>query len=275
MADVNPKGPRTGHSNPGCYLSAVDDNCSTKLTHEHFLSKAILEIWRDQSGGVLVGGFPWLTEPKSLPPNALTGRILCDRHNEALSDLDQCALDFYRCLLNVPSHLREPGERKDELYMFSGPDLERWTIKLLAGLIASGNAILDGKKFEGAVPAFWLEVLLGRKQLPVGLGLGSLIAVGEPPKNVPRRIEFRPMFLKQDGARTPAGAELWINGLALGLVLVQLHDKSVAPWAANYLPHPHVIRYSGPSSSVTIMLAGNGWDEGSAIELGWLPDKIV
>ena len=30
--------------------------------------------------------------------------------------------------------------------MFSGPNLERWTIKLLTGQLESGNAMLDGKR---------------------------------------------------------------------------------------------------------------------------------
>jgi hypothetical protein len=39
LADVNPPGPRTGHANSGCYLSAIDDNCCEKLSREHFIKQ--------------------------------------------------------------------------------------------------------------------------------------------------------------------------------------------------------------------------------------------
>ena len=117
LADVNPPGARTNHTNPGCYLSAVDDNCCTKLSREHFVSKSILEILNIAGGsrGVLAEGFPWLKEPKPLPPEALASKVLCKRHNEGLGKLDGSALAFFQCLMNVPTRLREPTDKRHEL----------------------------------------------------------------------------------------------------------------------------------------------------------------
>src|SRR5690606_8730911 len=103
----------------------------------------------------------WLTEPRVLHPNnAAPSRILCARHNTALSGLDTCALRFFECLMNLPNHLREPRGKRDQLYMFSGPDLERWAIKAIIGLLASGNAMLNGAKKVSKIPPGWLEVLM-------------------------------------------------------------------------------------------------------------------
>jgi hypothetical protein len=275
IADVNPRGERTRYTNPGCYLSSVDDNCCTTLSLEHFLSKGILEVLHIVGGsrGVLLDGFPWQTEPRVLYPNvAAPSRILCARHNTGLSGLDKCALDFFRCLMDVPAHLRDPKGKRDKLVMFSGPNLERWTIKLLTGLLVSGNAGLDGQKIVSKVPAGWLEVLMGRKHLPPSIGLGSMMVPGGEPEKLPTRIQFRPIFYNDsDLIDEPVGAEIWIRNLALGLVLAHIPDRS-GTWAANFQPHANVIRYSGPSSSVTILLAGPGWDESTGVEIAWLPD---
>lgn len=112
-----------------------------------------------------VEGLPWLTEPRALPPDALASRILCDRHNEALSELDTCALKFFNCVMTVPKLLRASGRKRDHLFMFSGPNLERWMIKVLAGMLASGNSALANRStIRRRVPQGWLEVMLGRRR---------------------------------------------------------------------------------------------------------------
>jgi len=248
----------------------VDDNCGKVVNLEHFISKSILELIRVVGGsrGLFVDGFSWQTEPKTLFPKALAASyILCKRHNEALGPLDRHATRFYRYLMNVPKLLREPGRKRDHLRMFSGPDLERWMIKALAGLLASGNAVLNGQKIVTTIPPRWLNVLMGRQNPLPGTGLGSMVVPDAEPRDVPTRIDFRPMFRDPD---EPAGAAAWFNGLAFGLVLDYMPDRR-GMWAADYQPHANTFKFTGPSSSVTILLAGPGWDESTGVDMRWSP----
>jgi hypothetical protein len=156
--------------------------------------------------------------------------------------------------------------------MFSGPNLERWTIKLLTGLLVSGNAGLDGRKIVSKIPVPWLEVLMGRTQLPTNIGLGSMMVTGGPPQQIGGKIGFRPIFYTDSNyVDAPVGAEIWIRDLAFGLLLAHIPNRGET-WAANFEPHTNVIKYSGPSASVTIFLAGPGWDNANGVELHWSPD---
>ncbi len=273
MAKVDPPGARTNYAHPGCYLSPVDDNCSEHLNREHYLSESILEILDFEGGsrGVWVEGFPWLDAPKPLPPNAIASKILCERHNEGLSPLDTCALRFFQCLMAMPEQLRTPKGKRDQIYMFSGPDLERWTIKLLAGLLVSGNAMLDGNKIVSTVPPWWLEVLMGRKTLPPGAGFGSMDFVGRAPEKLRTHVAFGPVFYNDGSGDQPAGGTIFLNALSFGLVMMNIPNKA-GTWAEHFIAHANVIKMAGPRSSVTVLLSGPGWDQGSGVELAWTPD---
>jgi hypothetical protein len=276
VANVNPPGTRTNYAHAGCYLSAVDDNCSQNLSREHFVSKSILEVLDVAGGsrGVFMEGLPWLKGRKALPPDALASKILCERHNNALSPLDDAALRFFRCLMDLPRLLSTPGRKMHRLYMFSGIDLERWMIKLLAGLLVSGNATCDGKKkVVEALPRWWLEVLLGRKVLPPEIGLGTMEIVGRPPQNVPDSIAFAPLFYSESGVEEPAGATVWLRGLAFGLVLVNVPNK-VGTWVEHFLHHASLTKFVAATGSVTIFLAGEGWDMERGTTLNWSPDPV-
>ena len=41
--ETEPKGPRTGHSHPGCYARALAD-CSDKISREHYVSEKLLGL---------------------------------------------------------------------------------------------------------------------------------------------------------------------------------------------------------------------------------------
>ncbi len=48
---------------------------------------------------ITVGGFPWLGgKEKTLATKGLTSKILCDRHNSALSGLDEVGIRFFEKL---------------------------------------------------------------------------------------------------------------------------------------------------------------------------------
>lgn len=73
-----------------------------------------------------------------LPPVALASKVLCERHNSALSPLDTAATDLYAILRRINAELGdEAPTAPSETFTVGGVDLERWLLKALIGLAHS------------------------------------------------------------------------------------------------------------------------------------------
>jgi hypothetical protein len=93
----------------------------------------------------------------------MTAKVLCRRHNNALSPLDNTIGKFYEVLSGAHEG-REVGAHE-----FDGEDFERWAIKVLLGLVVSGTLFgTDGK--EATVPELYLSILFGDEDMPEGCG---------------------------------------------------------------------------------------------------------
>ena len=133
-----PPPPVTGFSNSSCFLSYTHD-CSKKISREHYISKVILDLF----GDVAIEGMPWQEEGQkiSLRPNALTAKILCTRHNTALSPLDQMGGAIFRAVRSALQHADRPSiSKKHEYFLIDGSILEMWGLKVLLGLAHGGLA---------------------------------------------------------------------------------------------------------------------------------------
>jgi hypothetical protein len=98
-------GGSTGYGHPGCYATALTD-CSTKLSREHYVSRAVLE---EISSQPLVSGLAFLGhEERRLPTSGLVGKMLCTRHNTVLHHLDSEALKVFRTLRRSRSTFGTP-----------------------------------------------------------------------------------------------------------------------------------------------------------------------
>jgi hypothetical protein len=142
-------------------------DCSPTLSREHFVSASLLNEL-NRHDGLRVSGFRWLEagQETMLPPNALASRILCDRHNSALSCVDEIAV-------NVFGAFNEKGAARSGrqlLYLFSGNDLERWILKILCGLVCS-RSLSTGNDADISIPEAWLRILFGGADFPEGQGL--------------------------------------------------------------------------------------------------------
>ena len=78
-----------------CYAKELG-KCSKVISGEHWLSANLLWI-NEPLGHVVIGGVPWLKQLKSqqLPISAVKSKILCTRHNSALSPLDVLGGRFF------------------------------------------------------------------------------------------------------------------------------------------------------------------------------------
>jgi hypothetical protein len=164
MLNTKPAGKRTDYSHPKCYARALED-CDQQITREHYISRKLLERFEDFEAD----GFAWLPEKKSLTATALQSKVLCKRHNEALSPLDDN-------ITNLDDMMRRLQDRKVVGNLaLDGEDLERWALKVMFGLFASGSSELVGTDGERvprstAIPRKHLRVLFGDARMPKRAG---------------------------------------------------------------------------------------------------------
>nr|WP_314433946.1 hypothetical protein [uncultured Brevundimonas sp.] len=90
--------------------------------------------------GLKVRGMPWQVEPvMETSADALTSKILCRRHNSALSPLDAHAQRAFLAFEAAQAHAGKASlSRKRLSLLISGEALELWAMKTIAGLFATG-----------------------------------------------------------------------------------------------------------------------------------------
>lgn len=169
---------KPGRRVPGCYADQ-DGTCEGGLSAEHYISRALLDALGDE---LVVEGLPWLQpgEQRRVGLKALTARILCQGHNSGLSACDEAAARFLRILRDFDRRFREDDTNQERLHI-RGMDLERWLLKLICGLVASGNAVVQGQRIARNLNPLWVDVLFERVPWPpawelrIGHQLGDLI----------------------------------------------------------------------------------------------------
>lgn len=132
-------GKRTGRSVSGCYAEASND-CGGKLSREHWISNAIYQKVLERTGRIRIEGLAWLPgEAKELPVAALASRILCERHNNRLTELDDQAGHLFRILWEYQDAIAREPRGLHLFSLFDGPTVERWLLKTFWGAAASGT----------------------------------------------------------------------------------------------------------------------------------------
>lgn len=165
---TTPPGHKTGYGNPRCYAKALAD-CDRKLSREHYISDSILTLHNQP---ITVTGFPWLDsgEQRVVSRASLTSRVMCARHNSALSCLDSTALLLFNYLIHLGR------EKNKKVLLINGEEIERWMLKTLCGVLASGNVVHDSERIRGwEPPRQWLDILFGSGCVPPGCGLYYII----------------------------------------------------------------------------------------------------
>jgi hypothetical protein len=131
---------RTGQSgsHDKCYLNSTNA-CSDQISKEHLISRSVLKVLAEKS--IEISGAPWLKpgEKKILPFGSLVSNCLCRAHNNALTNLDAAAGKFFEAFQKCGA--TEAGLPLQ--FIFNGHDIERWLLKMLAGM-AFSNYLADG-----------------------------------------------------------------------------------------------------------------------------------
>jgi hypothetical protein len=151
-----------------CYAQEFA-NCSSKISGEHWISAGVLETLA-RFGPLNVGGLPWHPPgtTKEMSVDSLQSNILCERHNSALSPLDQVAIRFFGAF----PHIKGKHFGTSALTLFCGGDLERWMLKVLCGGISSGVVRpSSGRPVGWRPPTAWLDFLFAGTSIPSPMGL--------------------------------------------------------------------------------------------------------
>ena len=190
---TRPPGPRTGLVTPKCYAAALGDCDGKPATREHYVSLSLLKRF---GAKFFVDGVPWLDSPRELTARAMVARVLCARHNNALSPLDTMIGNFYDVLAGACKG-REVGA-----HQFEGEDLERWALKMLLGRLASRNVRWHNRSKERPeIPLLYLRILFGEEDMPDGCGF---FYVGDPVRRLGRRS-----FRRRDQRLSAATHRAW------------------------------------------------------------------
>jgi hypothetical protein len=163
-AEMRSAAPATGYSHPKCYAAGFND-CGTVISREHPISQGLLkQIGKDDT--TKVAGFKW-QEPetfKVVGDSSLASAMLCKRHNEAMSPLDEVAIRLSAFLEKIDDELREGTGPVDGHILFAGEEIERWMLKNIIGLAKAG--MVHNEVTEESV-----ELLFSNLPWSEGLGL--------------------------------------------------------------------------------------------------------
>jgi hypothetical protein len=142
------------------------------LNKEHFVSKALLQELNEGSGLKVIGYPHGNTGQILMSVESMSAKVLCERHNSRLSDVDTEGTRFILSFFNAHMDLLERRITADKKYAFQGPLIERWLLKYAFGLIASGQGGIGKERIiRSSPPVEFLQALFGLASLPPRWGL--------------------------------------------------------------------------------------------------------
>lgn len=143
-----------------CFLKGFGE-CEGKISREHYISAVVLRTIGAEEG-FKVGGLRWQPEQtlQRIGIKSLQSKILCESHNRSLSPLDKVAGELFSTLDAIDKNLPSVPL----LSQFDGPNIERWFLKVLCGISASGG-------FNAESPSDQWKALLTGEPWPEHWGL--------------------------------------------------------------------------------------------------------
>lgn len=209
-----------------CYASHLG-SCSDRISREHYVSENLLK----EISNLEVSGFKWLKgEIKKLPTTTLTSNILCTNHNSKLSDLDAQIVNIFKDFKEFSENYLAPQKNKKR--NINAKSFEKWMLKVLCGMISSGNASKEnGIVINFEIPSQWIDLLFSDEPLPpqIGLHIKSIINLQFEAKD---QFGFSPITEK--GNDRIIGCKLEFRGFPFYFFLEEIKNEE-------YLPKPKKI----------------------------------
>jgi hypothetical protein len=234
----------TGFAHPKCFLQATQ-NCSHRISREHYVSAAVLDQFERPS----VSGMPWQKpgEAAVYGKESLTARVLCERHNNALSPLDAHGAATVRHLKSGFTHATKRSlSTRPSISLVSGPAFEAWGYKVAAGFFEASIARFDGTPAGGASPSkldSLAEALSGRLLSPPA-GLYVRAHEGDGTGN---SISFAP--IRSEDAQTPSGISIYFCAFEFAFIFEVRNSNPAGLLELGYAHRPFRLTISGRAHS--------------------------
>jgi len=279
QANTTPPRPKTGHVVEGCLGAALED-CGGKLSGDHYISKALLK-WLNEAGdsfgmlgaSLIARGIPGLApdEQRSMPPSALTVKTFCQRHNSALSPIDDEALRFFVSLAEITAQLQaSQTSRVHDVRTFNGHDLERWFLKVLCGMTAFGaSRLFTDLPVSVDIEREWIEMLFGLSLFTDGRGLYCPGTLG--------KITYGGLGFSVDPLAkgvSLAGLSTEFQGLAFNLFLRPVFGPDQSALGDTQLFRPPALHFSNGVAEKALVLCWDSTADDRSIHIRVHPPEI-
>lgn len=162
-----------------CWAASLG-NCKGKISREHPVSRSVFE-----GDEVFVQGFPWCSDrPKKVSVANLTRKVLCQKHNSDLSDIDKAGSEARKAFGQTQ---RSPNEVSALPNIggfcnvaIGGAKFERWCLKTLVSISFEGECPIGKNAIgPGQVDGEVVELAFGLRKFSPGVGLYSIGSDGE------------------------------------------------------------------------------------------------
>lgn len=251
--DLAPPGPATGTSHPKCYLSATR-NCSDDISAEHYISKSVLAEL-ERNGTSKIAGLPW-QNPRTFSvvgTGRLVSKVLCKRHNEALSPLDEEAGRLIETIGNYDRGFNQENPRAD-ITVLCGEELEKWMLKTTCGMVAAKQTARDGVNYNSDISEVWVSILSGQASWPALWGLYAAVPTGVAYHS--SSFSFRPFT--HPGTGRVLATEMILNGMMFYLLLGR--PDSPSAWGV-YRPRTLILEQDAVQKFIEISWLDTRYDE--------------
>jgi hypothetical protein len=159
----------------------------------------------------MLSGFDWQDDrPRMLPVATLESKILCEKHNNLLSDLDAEATRIFKfigeAVLTLQERQRKPPAKKQLLpqkYQANGQLFERWCAKTLIDFVCVDKSTTQWHDTDNpmlAPPIEILKAINGQAKFHHPMGLYLAQESTDKPQDVLREaLAVDPRFHPEDG----------------------------------------------------------------------------
>lgn len=249
-------------AHPGCYARVLN-TCSSKLSREHYVSQAVLDLLGDEHRITNARWLPHGQQSEAIPSSALGSRILCETHNNALSTLDAHAKVFFSELLWGISD--SPPPEKHRRVLIDADQLELWLLKACCGAFASGNLVEHRRRVPREIPDAWVSLLFSGRGWQPATGMHIRQVTLHPY----RGYAIGPAYMEDScvgGGLQFGGVEMFLlfGGSAANRILEESSGE-MRP----LIYRPGQIRIESRARTIDIMLEWRTWIPTQAVSYRW------
>ncbi len=144
--------------------------CKGKISREHYISKGVFE-----QQFIYVKGFKWCKEAeKKISIANLTSKVLCERHNNELSDVDKTGINAIRIFEELIPEEHRSNRTPPMSRVIDGINFERWLLKIAINLSYQGGMHIGVGMTDsepGLPSPYLLQVVFGKMRFSHKMGL--------------------------------------------------------------------------------------------------------